>query len=129
MRNFKAMRNIIDYLHWHFYLLAVSTVMGETSYITYLTPIDTSLIEDPEVGRRTVARRIVCTISEDGVEIDSPVADDVVLSYELWDEAGNICLVTYVDEHEFVEALAMFRGTYQLRFLTTEYALVGYISL
>lgn len=108
---------------------SILTVMGETSYITYLTPIDTSLIEDPEVGRRTVARRIVCTISEDGVEIDSPVADDVVLSYELWDEAGNICLVTYADEHEFVEALAMFRGTYQLRFLTTEYALVGYISL
>lgn len=111
------------------FISSILTVVGETSYITYLTPIDTSLIEDPEVGRRTVARRIVCTISEDGVEIDSSVADGGILSYEVWDEAGEICLAAYADEHEFVAALAMFRGSYQLRFLTAEYALVGYISL
>lgn len=102
---------------------------AEQTIVLSIDGIDDFPVPTSPIGNRLPARRIVCTISDDGVEIDSSVADDGILSYEVWDEAGEICLAAYVDEHEFVAALAMFRGTYQLRFLTAEYALVGYISL
>lgn len=81
---------------------------------------------DPE-GKRVPGRRIACTIDfESGVDI-AGIEKNEIISYEIVEEGNVLCVST--NEIDFVEALFSFTGVIQIRFITNEYILTGYIHL
>ena len=81
----------------------------------------------PEYGKRIPSRPIECTISQDsGVTIyDCP---DEIVSYEIWDADGNSCLTLCSEESDFLNDLFSLTGDFQIRFNSSDYTYVGYLS-
>lgn len=52
-----------------------------------------------------------------------------LISYEVWNEDGDLCLATFTNDSDLVDYLYYNDGTYQLRFYSTSYVYTGYISL
>lgn len=78
---------------------------------------------------RLPARPINCTIStETGVSIPG-VSTSEILSFEIYDESGELCLASFNDEMEFVSFLFSLEGEYVIRFVTENKSYTGYISL
>lgn len=79
---------------------------------------------DPE-GVRMPAN-ITCFISIDGFQSDIDPND--IISYEIWDEPGNICRASFLEDIPFCHYLFNTPGNYQIRISTTDFILIGYIS-
>lgn len=81
----------------------------------------------PEYGNRLPSRPIECTISQDtGVSISG--SPDEIVSYEIWDAEGNTCLSLCSDESDFLNYLFTLTGDFQIRFNSSEYTYIGYLS-
>ena len=82
---------------------------------------------DPE-GHRLPSRPIECTISQDsGVTIYD--CQDEIVSYEIWDAEGNACLSLCSDESDFLNYLFTLTGDFQIRFNSSNYTYIGYLSV
>ncbi len=71
----------------------------------------------------------MCTIGDDGVRIDGYIAEDDILSYEVWDASGEVCVASFADERDFINGLKLMYGDYQVRFAVADYLFIGYITL
>lgn len=78
-------------------------------------------------GRRTPARPIACTISEDEGITTNVVIEDIE-TYELWDIEGEECIAVYANDIDAASHLLSTPGEYQLRIITNEYSYIGYIT-
>lgn len=52
-----------------------------------------------------------------------------ILSYEIWDTDGEICIASYTEESDFINALFSMEGEYQIHFSTEEYSYIGYTTI
>ena len=77
-------------------------------------------------GIRIPSRFIVCIISAEGIQMD--VEAEEILSYEIWDADGEVCIASYTEESDFINALFSLEGEYQIQFTTEDYVYIGYIS-
>ncbi len=81
---------------------------------------------EDEKGNRFVA--LTCTVSrENGVEISGTT--DEIISYEIWDATGTVCIAYFTNEEEFVEYLFSLNGDFQLVFFFEDYTLTGEITV
>lgn len=78
-------------------------------------------------GHRAPGRPICCTISKDsGVTI--PGCPDDIISYEIWDADGNICLFASTDQSDFIDEIFSSHGEFMIRLNSNVYTYIGYIS-
>lgn len=78
-------------------------------------------------GSRIPAGIVVCTISTEGIQMNVEPGD--ILSYEIWDTDGEICIASYTEESDFINALFSMEGEYQIHFSTEEYSYIGYTTI
>lgn len=101
--------------------VAVSVQKETGSYALYKPDVD-------ERGKRIPSRRVQCIISEDsGVDITG--CDEPIVSYEIWDVEGDICLGAYSDESDFINSFFSMTGELQIRFQTKTCAYVGALCM
>ncbi len=115
-----------------FTILSPVTVYAEqtTMFLDKVQLDDTGRqIEPKPNGNRLPARRVMCTIGDDGVRIDGYIAEDDILSYEVWDASGEVCVASFADERDFINGLKLMYGDYQVRFAVADYLFIGYITL
>lgn len=80
-------------------------------------------------GHRMPSRPVQCTIStETGVTISGVETDDII-SFELFDESGELCFATFNNGFDFASFLFSLEGDYVIRFVTENKTYSGYISL
>lgn len=77
-------------------------------------------------GHRIPDHPILCIIQEDG--ITSTISLEEIISYEIRDIEGLVCIATFTDEIEFTYYLFTYPGEYQIRLLAEDYYFVGEIS-
>ena len=82
--------------------------------------------KNEQKGIRIPSRFIVCIISAEGIQMD--VEAEEILSYEIWDADGEVCIASYTEESDFINALFSLEGEYQIQFTTEDYVYIGYIS-
>lgn len=83
-------------------------------------------VNEDDKGNRFVA--VTCTVSqENGVEISGTT--DEIISYEIWDATGTVCIAYFTNEEEFVEYLFSLNGDFQLVFFFEDYTLIGEITV
>lgn len=89
---------------------------------------------DPEPGdddkrgpHRAPGMAIICSMTEDGVEIPG-VDKDEILAFEIYDADGCI-ISSYDNAIAFTDCLFSLSGDYEIRLLTREYIYIGYIQL
>lgn len=80
---------------------------------------------DPE-GVRMPPRNITCFITAD--EFQSEIDPNDIISYEAWDEAGNICKASFLEDIPFCQYLFNSPDNYQIKISTTDFIFIGYIS-
>lgn len=80
---------------------------------------------DPE-GVRMPPRNITCFITPD--EFQSEIDPNDIISYEVWNEAGDICKATFIEDIPFCQYLFNSPDNYQIRISTTDFIFIGYIS-
>lgn len=78
-------------------------------------------------GSRIPAGIVVCIISTEGIQMDFEPND--ILSYEIWNSDGEICVASYTEEADFINALFSMEGEYQIHFSTEEYSYIGYVTI
>lgn len=83
--------------------------------------------KDPDTKRQP--RRInQCVISHySGVDITG--CDEPIVSYEVWDVEGDVCLGAYSDESDFIDSFFSMTGELQVRFQTETYTYVGTLCM
>lgn len=82
---------------------------------------------DPPI-HRSPADAYICSITpENGVEISGTT--DEIISYEIWDATGTVCIAYFTNEEEFVEYLFSLNGDFQLVFFFEDYTLTGEITV
>lgn len=81
---------------------------------------------DPE-GRRIPPKPINCTISPDGIYV-SGLSEDII-TYEIWNDAAEICIASFTEESEFLEFLFSQSGEFHISFITENYCISGNILL
>ena len=74
------------------------------------------------------AAPVICTIDFDSHRIATSIVYEIT-AYELWDEDGNVPLVSYTDDYEFVDYLSGVSGEFQLRIITSACVYAGHIDL
>ena len=89
--------------------------------------------DDPELPNpnrhRMPGKQIMCTIdSEKGVYIEG-VPTSEIMSFDIYDESGELCFASYNNEEEFVGFLFSLEGEYVILFVTTDKTYSGFISL
>ena len=111
---------------------SATEVMNSTCYTVTLMKVAAEETDHPHIndtprGQRIPSCPIECTISQDsGVTIyDCP---DEIVSYEIWDAEGNTCLSQYSDESDFLNDLFSLTGDFQIRFNSSDYTYIGYLS-
>lgn len=70
---------------------------------------------------------VVCIINTEGIQMG--VEPDGILSYEIWNSDGEICVASYTEESDFINALFSMEGEYQIHFSTEEYSYIGYVTI
>ena len=78
-------------------------------------------------GIRIPSRFIVCIISAEGIQMDVDVEE--IQSYEIWDADGELCIASYTEESDFINALFSLQGEYQIQFTTEDYTYIGYVTM
>lgn len=82
----------------------------------------------PDNGRREHSAPLPCHISvADGIQIPGIDVSDIE-SFEIYDTEGN-CVALYYSEQDFIGTLPALHGEYQLRFVTDDFDLRGWIYL
>lgn len=77
--------------------------------------------------KRLPAYPMICTISQsEGICIAGYTND--FTSYEIWDGEGEMCLASFLEESDFIDVLFSMTGEFQIRFVSEEFLLIGYIS-
>ena len=89
--------------------------------------------EDPEPEEfprhKLPVRPVTCTISsENGVNISGVETSDII-SFDVYDQSGELCLASFINDMDFVTFLFSLEGDYTLRFVTDGKTYIGYISL
>lgn len=78
--------------------------------------------------KRLPSYPLLCEISEsEGVSITG--YPEEILYYEIWDAEGELCQAVFANEAEFIATLFSMQGDFQIRFITDDYYLIGYISI
>lgn len=75
-------------------------------------------------GMRCPARNLICVITED--EFISEIDSNSIESFEIWDEEGQLCLLTSPDVIDFCNFLWINVDNYQIRIVTNEEIYIGY---
>lgn len=84
--------------------------------------------EEGDEGNRKPSRPIPCSIDPDfGICFSGQEKPDFIL-YEIYD-CDNVCMGTYGDEPEFIEALFSLTGEYRISLNTVEVSYIGYVIL
>lgn len=125
-----------------FYLFMVSVILtlvqvelhateSKGSYTTILQKQPTSggdqEWDDSDQGHRVPARPINCSIcAESGVIFHG--SSDEIISYEIWDIDGGMCLFASSDEYSFISEIFASDGEFQIRMYSDVYIYTGYIS-
>lgn len=52
-----------------------------------------------------------------------------IQSYEIWDADGELCIASYTEESDFINALFSLEGEYQIQFTTEDYTYIGYVTI
>lgn len=78
-------------------------------------------------GSRKPAGLIVCTISAEGIQMGVETGE--IMSYEIWDADGDICVASFTEESDFINVLFSMEGEYQIHFSTEEYSYFGYVTI
>ncbi len=113
------------------FLTLFSSSMIAENKTTYKVPMRKEQNKTPDQqldydGRRLPPQPIICTINENDVITDIP--SEEIISYELWNNTGDICIISCSSTHEFIEYLFSFPDNYQIKIVTEDFCLVGYIS-
>ncbi|MDE6081024.1 MAG: hypothetical protein K2F70_01975 [Muribaculaceae bacterium] len=117
--------------------LAVSVLLLLAFNIAFAFDLKVPLKENPEKEppitednrHRMPGKQIMCTIdSEKGVYIEG-VPTSEILSFDIYDESGELCFASYNNEEEFVGFLFSLEGEYVIRFVTSDKTYSGFISL
>ena len=99
------------------------------SYQAQLYKVYTQENKDrPDKRQREHPAPILCHISvADGIQIPGIDVSDIE-SFEIYDTEGN-CVALYYSEQDFIGTLPALHGEYQLRFVTDDFDLRGWIYL
>lgn len=83
---------------------------------------------DPDKRHREHPAPLPCQISVDeGIRIPGINVSEIE-SFEIYDTEGN-CVAAYSSEQDFIDTLPTLHGEYQLRFVTDDFDLRGWIYL
>ena len=96
--------------------------------IVSLSEEEDDIPEENPFGWRIPAPPTTCLVDFANLSITSDRLP-IVLSYELWDEAGDIMLISYSNDYDMVTFMTSLTGGYQLRLVTEENTYIGYIEL
>lgn len=83
--------------------------------------------DNRQSGARKPAGLIVCTISAEGIQMGVETGE--IMSYEIWDADGDICVASFTEESDFINVLFSMEGEYQIHFSTEEYSYFGYVTI
>lgn len=93
-----------------------------------LTESDIDIREEDPKGWRMPVAPFTCMIDFTNLSITSDRLPKVLL-YELWDETGDIMLISYPNDYDMVTFISSQKGCYQLRLVTERNTYIGYIEL
>lgn len=83
--------------------------------------------QDPdEKGVRIPPRPVSCIIQENGILASVDLND--IISYEIWDIDGSVCVASFTEELDFIRYLFSYSGEYQIRLRANDYYYIGYLS-
>ncbi|MBD5357854.1 MAG: hypothetical protein HDR88_12750 [Bacteroides sp.] len=85
---------------------------------------------EPDTGyKRTPTRHLMCTISQsEGIDFGGYTIE--IISYEIREPESEYCMASFSTESDFINTLfSMPSGEYQLRLITDDYQLIGYLAL
>ncbi|MDE6557401.1 MAG: hypothetical protein K2K55_10645 [Duncaniella sp.] len=89
---------------------------------------DDSSIISGGIGTRVPNNHCNCRISNSGLYIYSN--DDEILKYEILTEDATMCLYSFPEETEFVEAVFLLEsGTYFIQLTSIDYIYIGYLCV
>ena len=89
---------------------------------------DPEHIEEETPEHRKPGIGIACSIDPiSGIEFLGHETPDFIM-YEIYD-INNVCMGTYGDEPEFIEALFSLTGEYRITLSTAEVSYIGYVIL
>lgn len=108
--------------------MGATKAAGSESYSIPLSSYTKPIKDKDKDQRRAPGRDILCLLSKTG-GVDFNGAVETITLYEIWDDNGDICLGSYNYESDFIEELFSLEGEYQLRFITDNLTLVGYVCL
>lgn len=123
------MKKIIT-IFFVFLSLVLSVPVMADGDSTYTVPLDQETDYDSDLtreGRRIPSRPMMCTITPNGIQ--SPLNPTDIISYEIWDETDEICLVASMDEMACVNYIYTHSGDFILRIITESRTYIGYLSL
>lgn len=81
----------------------------------------------PPNKHRTPSQPIECVISSNVVSISADISTSDILSYEIWDTAGEVCLASFIDESDLIEYVFANDQEMQIQFVTESYVLAGFL--
>ncbi|MDE5844158.1 MAG: hypothetical protein K2H44_02070 [Muribaculaceae bacterium] len=91
---------------------------------------DTRPLPSEPKGKRSLPILIQCNIGNvNGVTIYSDEDTFDIVSYEIWDVDGEVCLGVYSSERQFLDALFANKGEYIVVFTAINKKYKGYIWL
>ncbi len=82
----------------------------------------------PRKGNRMPSMKEVCVIDFSSKSISSSIGLEIV-TYELWNEAGEYIVTSTFDDTDMVDFLSTIKGSYQLHIVTEYSVYFGYIEL
>lgn len=84
-------------------------------------------IDDPKELHRTGPRIVFCTMGHDDIYLSNiDVAE--ILSFEIYNDNGD-CLAIFSDKESFLNYLFTTRGYFEIRLLSAQYTLSGWIEI
>lgn len=83
---------------------------------------------DTPKGVRLPSRKVECHISSDGLVEVSSIDVKEILTFEIYDGTG-ICIGSFGDSLSFTETLFSLSGVFEIRFVTQENILRGYVEI
>lgn len=101
---------------------------SSTTYTVEVTQsIDPYVVDNGPVRHRTPPRPLICTISTNGINIQS-VNTEEIIAYDIYDTEGG-CIATFTNEQDFISFIYSLEGTVEIRVHTDGYVFHGYVQL
>ena len=127
------MKNIIKILFVGLLLAATSTPAFSTEpEIVVSVSKEGEYMMPPKKGHRVPGMQVFCVIDfiskNIKVSAQTGISHDVV-SYELWDEYGEVLHTCYFNDYEMVEYMSNVSGTYKIRLIMQDDIYFGYVEL